>query len=98
MISSSTQPALAPLVVLHVAETLEAAGADAGAEVKLADVAIAGELLDRAIDDDLALLHDVAVARDRKRHRGILLDEQDRHAALLVNASDDTENLLDQNR
>src|SRR5436305_1359028 len=84
--------------MFHIAKALEAANADTRAEIELAHVAITGELLDRAVDDNFALFHDVSVACDGKRNGGVLLDEQDRHAAFRVDAPDDAENLLDQHR
>src|SRR5262245_30601895 len=53
------QPALAPLIGLHVAEALAVAAADA--EVELAHVLVLAQRVGLAVHDDAAVLQDVAV-------------------------------------
>src|SRR5262245_34018999 len=85
-------PALAALVELDLAEALAAAGL-AEAEVELADVVVAAEFLGRAVEDDPAVLHDVAVMGDAERDLGVLLHEQEGGAPLGVDLLDDLEDL-----
>src|SRR2546428_8346627 len=93
----SERPALAALVELHVREALAPAG---GAEpkVELADVVVAAQLGGRTVEDDPAVLHDVAVIRDAQGHLGVLLDEQERRPPLLVDLADDVEDLAHEQR
>ena len=53
------------------------------------------ELLARAGERDLARLHHIGAGGDRKRHLGILLDEQNR-GTRLVQLLHDLEDLLDE--
>src|SRR3989475_4545318 len=90
-------PALPALVELHVLEALAAAGF-AEPEVELADVVVAAQLGGRTVEDDPAVLPDVAVIRDAQGHPGVLLDEQERRAPLLVDLADDVEDLAHEQR
>src|SRR6266700_7965179 len=73
----SSKPALAAPIALEV---LEAAALTAGAaEVEFLDVLVVAQLVRRSVQHDLALVHDVAVARDGQRRPGVLLHQQDRH-------------------
>src|SRR5207249_1080614 len=49
-------------------------------------------------EHDSPTLHDVAVLRDGERDARVLLDEEDRRAALGIDAPHDVEYLLDQHR
>src|SRR6267142_3465162 len=93
----SERPALPPLVELHLLEALAPAGR-AEAEVELAHVVVAAQLGGRTVEDDPAVLHDVAVIRDAQGHLGVLLDEQERRPPLLVNLTNDVEDLAHQER
>src|SRR4029453_11407876 len=95
--AGSEHPALAALVELHLAEALATAGL-AEAQVELPDVVVAAELVGRAVQDDPAVLHDVAIVRDAQRDLGVLLDEEERGPALLVDLLDDREDLPHQQR
>src|SRR5438445_12155504 len=90
-------PPLPPLVELHVLEALAAAGL-AEPQVELADVVVAAQLGGRTVEDDPAVLHDVAVIRDAQSHLGVLLDEQERRPPLLVDLADDVEDLAHEER
>src|SRR6516164_7057260 len=62
---SCSQPSLPPLEAFEVLETLAlVAGA---AAVEFLHVLIVAQLVGRAVEHDLALFHDVAVACDRER-------------------------------
>src|SRR5919198_5744090 len=93
----SERPPLSPLVELHVLEALAAAGL-AEPQVELAHVVVAAQLDGRPVEDDPAVLHDVAVVRDAQGHLGVLLDEQERRPPLFVNLTNDVEDLAHQER
>src|SRR5262249_60055168 len=88
----SERPALAALVELHVLETLAATGL-AEPEVELAHVVVAAQLGGRTVEDDPAVLHDVAIIRDAQGHLRVLLDEQERRPPLLVDLAAEVEDL-----
>src|SRR5262245_25605225 len=90
------QPALAPLVGLHVAEALAVAAADA--EVELGHVLVRAQCLGLSVHDDAPGLEDVAVGGVLERHVGVLLAEQYGQALLGVEALHDLEDLLHQLR
>src|SRR6185312_15833812 len=69
-----------------------------GAKVKLLNVPGMHQTVASVVHDDAADLQHIAVMRGLKRHLGILLDQQDRHALLFIDAADDLENFLDQDR
>src|SRR5438105_1826067 len=69
-----------------------------GAKIELLDVLGMHQSVASVVHHDTADLEHVAVMRRLKRHLGILLDQKDRHALLLVNAPDDGENLSHQDR
>src|SRR5215469_2840425 len=95
--SSSRQPAFAPPVMLDVAVGF--ARADfVETEVELSDVGILAQALGWAFEDDAAVLHDIAVVGDIERERRILLDQKHSEIALVSQASDNAENLLDEQR
>src|SRR5579883_1947777 len=83
----SRQPALAALVVLHVAEALASALRDA--EVELLHVLVLGERAGLAVHDDAAVLENVAVARVIQRHVGVLLGEQEGDALARIEVAHD---------
>src|SRR5947207_1689619 len=95
--AASEGPALAALIELHVLEALAPAGR-AEPQVELADVVVAAQLVGGTVEDDPAVLHDVAVIRDAQGHLGVLFDEQERRPALLVDLADDVEDLAHQQR
>src|SRR4051794_18556505 len=91
-----SKPALAPLEALEVLEALAlVAGA---AEIEFLDVLVVAQFVRGAVEHDLALLHDVAVACHRKRGAGVLLDEKNGDAEVTVDFVDDRENLFHQQR
>src|SRR5256886_974870 len=94
---ASERPALPPLIELHLPEALAAAGR-AEPQVELADVVVAAQLGGGTVEDDAAVLHDVAVIRDAQGHLGVLLDEQERRPPLLVDLADDVEDLAHEER
>src|SRR4029077_7322360 len=68
------QPALASTKALEILEALALlAGA---AEVEFLDILVVAQFVGGSVEHDLALVHDVAVARDRQRSAGVLLDQQ----------------------
>src|SRR6266542_2536546 len=93
--SGSRQPALAALVVLHVAVALALAHAGQP-QVELLDVLVVADGLPVAVQHDAAVLHDVGVLGDPQRHRGVLFSQQDRHVLLAVQPAHDLEDLRDQ--
>src|SRR6266511_1597722 len=76
--AASGQPSFPPLVVLDVPEARHLTLV-AQAEVELPDVLVLAELVGRAIHDQLADLHHVAVRGDGEGHVCVLLDQEDRH-------------------
>src|ERR1700760_2822031 len=68
------------------------------AQVELLDVLGMHQPLASVVHDDAADFQHIAVMRRLQRHLGVLLDQQDRHALLLVDAADDGENLPHQDR
>src|SRR6516164_4263624 len=90
------QPALAPPVMLALAERF--APALGHAEIELLDVLVLAQCLGLAVEHHAAVLQHIAVTRVLQRHAGILLREQERHRLLGVEIADDLENLLDQLR
>src|SRR4030095_7297341 len=67
------------------------------AEVRAANLGVLGELGGGARQHDAAGFQHVAPVGDAQRHRGVLLDQQDR-GALAVDRADRVEDLLDQHR
>src|ERR671915_442256 len=84
------QPSLPPLVVLDVAVAPALAGLGE-AEIELLHVGVALELVRRPLQDDAAVLHDVAVVGDAQGEARVLLDDQDRRVELPVEPLDDLE-------
>src|SRR5680860_762188 len=97
MVFCSLEPALAALVVLHVAVALACAFV-AKAEVELLDVRVLLKLGTGPLQDDAALFHDVADVGDLEGSAGILLDDQNRQPHLDVEPLDETEGLLHEQR
>src|SRR6266542_714659 len=91
---TASEPALAPLVELEIA----VAGRAAAAEVELLHVLVRAELVGLAVEDDPAVLHDVAVVRDPEREVRVLLDEQEARLLLAVHALDDVEDFAHEQR
>src|SRR5665213_2516909 len=77
---SSGQPALAPLVALHVAIALAVAAGMAGAEIELAHVFVLAQGGGGAVHDDAPALENVAMVGVAQRHVGVLLGEKKGHA------------------
>src|SRR5258706_594265 len=69
-----------------------------GAKVKFLNVLGMHQPLATIVHDDPADFQHIAVMRRLQRDLGVLLDQQDRHALLFVNAPDDGENLPHQDR
>src|SRR5581483_715546 len=91
-----SQPSLAPLEAFQILEALAlVAGA---AEIELLDVLIVAQLVRGAVEHDLALINDVAMACDRQRGARVLLDQQDGDAEVAIDLLDDREHLLHQER
>src|SRR5262245_64255667 len=93
----SKRPAFAALVEFQILEALAAPGL-AQAEVELAHVLVAAQLGGRALEDDAAVLHDVAVVGEAQRDLRVLLDEQERRLLLVVDLAGDVEDLALQQR
>src|SRR5436190_11270913 len=68
------------------------------AEIELLDVVLLAQPRAGVLHDDAAVLEDVAVVGDVERHVGVLLDQQQRRAAVAVDAHDDLEDLARQPR
>src|SRR5712672_547034 len=69
-----------------------------GAKIELLNVLGMHQPLATIVHHDPADFQHIAVMRRLQRDLGVLLDQQDRHALLFVNAPDDGENLPDQDR
>src|SRR5262245_60523003 len=69
-----------------------------GAEVELLDVMLLHQPLAGFVHDEAADLQNIAVMCRFQRHFRVLLDQQDGRALLLVDALDDGEDLLHQDR
>src|SRR3982074_2698473 len=69
-----------------------------GAEIEFLDVLGMHQPLATVVHDDAADLQHIAVMRRLQRDPGALLDQQDRHARLLVDPLDDGEDQLDKHR
>src|SRR3984893_17411543 len=69
-----------------------------GPEVEFLDVLRVHQALAGIVHHDPADFQYIAIMRRLQRHLGVLLDQEDRHALLFIDAPDDGENLLDQDR
>src|SRR6202051_4841463 len=67
-----------------------------GAEVEFLNVLGTHQPFATVVHDDPADFQHIAIMRRFQRDLGVLLDQQDRHALLFVDAADDGENLLHQ--
>src|SRR6185437_13747302 len=67
-------------------------------EIEFLDVGIVAQLVDRAFKDDAAVFQNIAEMRHRQRHVGVLLDQENGNALLLVEPADDREDFLHQQR
>src|SRR5262249_26763624 len=85
-------PAFSALVELQVLEALAPAGL-AEPEIEFADIVVAAQRVGRALEDDPAVLHHVAVVGDAQGDLGVLLDQEERRPALDVDLADDVEDL-----
>src|SRR5260370_26568558 len=91
-----SQPPLPSLEAFQILETLAlVAGA---AEVEFLDVLIVAQLVGAAVEHHLALLHDVAVARARKRGARVLFHQEDGDTEVSADLLLDREHFLDQQR
>src|SRR5258708_28112941 len=79
---SRLEPALAPAVVLDVAERTATLAADA--EVEFLHVLVLAQARGLPVEHDAAVLQDVAVMGEAQRHVGVLLREQARHPPALA--------------
>src|SRR5258706_16130931 len=93
--AASEHPALAPLVELQLLEALPPPGL-AQPQVELSHVGVAAQGGGRTVEDDPAVLHDVAGVGDGQRDLGVLLHEQGGGAPLGVDLLDDREDLAHQ--
>src|SRR5262249_41503035 len=84
------QPALAPPVMLALAERFAPAFGDA--EIELLDVLVLAQRLGFTVEHHAAVFEHIAVTRVFQRHAGVLLREQERHRLLGVEIADDREN------
>src|SRR5262249_48672676 len=85
-------PAFSALVELQVLEALAPAGL-AEPEIEFADIVVAAQRVGRALEDDPAVLHHVAVVGDAQGDLSVLLDQEERRPALDVDLADDVEDL-----
>src|SRR6266478_4879640 len=94
--SSSAIPSPAPAILLDlpVAAPLPAPVA----EIELLDVGMGAQALGRAVEHDLAVLHDVAVVGNLQCDRGALLDHQDGDAELAANVDQAAEQVAHHHR
>src|SRR5262249_62162005 len=69
-----------------------------GTEVELLHILLLGKLIARSGGDDPAKLHDVSILRILERNRRVLLDHEDRGSGLGIDAADDFENVLGEQR
>src|SRR2546425_1586082 len=76
------QPALAPSVMLALAERFAPAFGDA--EIELLDVLVLAQRLGLAVEHHAAVFEHIAVTRVFQCHAGVLLCEQERHRFLGV--------------
>ncbi len=72
------KPTLASFEALEVLEAL--ALISSAAKIEFLDVFVVAQFIGGAVEHDLALFHDVAMAGDGQRSAGVLLDKQNRHA------------------
>src|SRR5712692_3767869 len=95
-ISSSAipPPAAAILLDLAVAASLPALAS----EVELRNVGVTAQLLGRAVEHDLAVLHDVGVIGNLQCDRGALFDDQDGDAQFAVNLDQSLEQVAHHDR
>src|SRR5579871_2755482 len=68
-----SQPSLSPLETFQVLETLALVAGSA--EIKLFHVLIVAQFIGGAVEHDLTLLHDIAVAGDGERGARVLLHQ-----------------------
>src|SRR5262249_38367305 len=92
--SSPPSPAAAVLFDVTVADT----SAVARAKIELLYVAVAAELLGRALKDDTAAFHDVAVVGDGQSRVCVLLDKQDRQVEFLPRLAKTSHQFPDEER
>src|SRR6266852_788487 len=80
LISSSAIPPSAPPILLDVAiaPTLAAPGA----KIEFLDIGMTAQSLRASVKNEVAVLHDIAIVRDLKRHCRALLDDQNGDAKL----------------
>src|SRR5947208_12542771 len=94
--ASSAIPPPAPTILLDVAVASPRAGRLA--EIEFLDVRVAAQPLGAAVEHDAAVLHHVAVVRDRERDGGALLDQKDRDAELAADLGEAARQILDDDR
>src|SRR6476661_1440222 len=94
---SMRKPYLTPRLLLFPAPFAARTGF-LGAEIEFLNVPGMHQPLARVIHDHPAEFKHIAIMRGLERHLCVLLDQQDRHALLFVDAPDDRENLPHQDR
>src|SRR5205809_7798872 len=92
---SSAIPAAAAAVLLDLAV---AAALVTAAEVELTHVLVRPQPFGRAVEDDAAVFHHVAVVGDVERHLRVLLDQQQRGAEPVANGAQRPAQLGDHQR
>src|SRR5690349_23950668 len=93
--SSSAITASRAAVLLHFAIAAARRGT---AEIKLDHVGVRAQPLRRAVEDDAAVLHHIAIVRHIEREAGVLLDEDDGHGQLAADGLQTFHQLLDEQR
>src|SRR6516164_1693407 len=73
--SELRQPAFTTSVVLEVAVRLACADL-VEPEIELLDIGVLAQTFCRALEDDAAVLHDIAMVGDVERHGRVLLDQK----------------------
>src|SRR5712691_9435138 len=68
------------------------------AEIEFLDVAVGGEPRGGAVEHDAAVLQHVAVVGDGERHRGTLLDHENRKIELAADVGEAPHQILDHHR
>src|ERR1700733_8045792 len=93
----STEPALAPAIVLPVAK-ISSLFAERQSQIEFLHVGILFELLARAVQHHATAFHHITVVALADRGACILFHEQDRKAHLAIDHADGLEQLRDQHR
>src|SRR5450759_290310 len=90
---SEAEPHSTPSFLLFPAPFAPRAGF-LGAQIEFLNVLGVHQPIAAVVHDNPADFQDIAIMRRLQRNLGVLLDQQDRHALLLIDAPDDRENCL----